>query len=99
MPVHPYDDQVIFLQDDKYNNFKLEVGMHAGTHIDSPMHLINRKTFINEISLNRFIGNGCLFDVRKERIIKYKDKYADVVYENDIVLLFTGHDKKYRTDG
>ncbi|RKD29085.1 cyclase family protein [Thermohalobacter berrensis] len=102
MTVHPYDDVVKlyqnkFLQEDKYNNYRLEIGMHAGTHIDTPMHLTNRKTFVNEISLDRFIGNGCLLDVRNESVIKYKEKYSNIVNENDIVLLFTNHDEKYGT--
>ena len=64
MVVHPYDDKVKLYQDkylkeDKYNNFRLEIGMHSGTHIDTPMHLTNRKTYINEIPLEKFAGKGC----------------------------------------
>lgn len=103
MVVHPYDNAVKlyqdkFLQDDKYNNFRLEIGMHAGTHIDTPMHLINRKTFINEISIERFIGKGCLLDVRNESAIGYKEKYWDIVSKDDIILLFTNYSDKYGTE-
>lgn len=103
MPVHPYDDKVKLYQDkyldkDEYNNFKLEIGMHAGTHIDSPMHLTNNKTFINEIPLERFIGKGCLLDVRGEKVINFKEEYAASVAENDIVILITDYSKKYGTD-
>ena len=103
MVVHPYDNAVKlyqdkFLQDDKYNNFRLEIGMHAGTHIDTPMHLINRKAFINEISIERFIGKGCLLDVRNESVIGYKEKYWDIVSKDDIILLFTNYSDKYGTE-
>jgi kynurenine formamidase len=103
MPVHPYDDKVKLYQDkfldkDKYVNFKLEIGMHSGTHIDTPMHLTNRETYINEIPLDRFAGRGVLLDIRNESIIKFKEQYSDIVQENDIVLLFTGHSVKYRTE-
>lgn len=103
MVVHPYDNAVKlyqdkFLQDDKYNNFRLEIGMHAGTHIDTPMHLINRKTFINKISIERFIGKGCLLDVRNESVIGYKEKYWDIVSKDDIILLFTNYSDKYGTE-
>lgn len=103
MPVHPYDDKVWLYQDkfldkDKYNNFKLEIGMHAGTHIDTPMHLSNRLTYINEIPPERFIGKGCLLDVRGEKLIDFKKEYADMVAENDIVILYTDHSKKYGTE-
>lgn len=103
MPVHPYDDRVKLYQDkfldkDKYNNFKLEIGMHSGTHIDTPMHLTNRQTFINEIPLDRFIGRGVLLDVRNEKVIKYKEEYWNRIQSDDVVLLFTGHSDKYGTD-
>ena len=100
MDVHPYDDKVKlyqdkFIQKDEYNNFRLEIGMHTGTHIDTPMHLINHKTFINEIPLEKFTGKGCLLDVRNESVISFKEEYGDIVGENDIVVLFTGHSNKY----
>ncbi|AFS79050.1 putative cyclase [Gottschalkia acidurici 9a] len=103
MPVHPYDDPIKlyqdkFLETDEYNNFKLEIGMHAGTHIDTPMHLTNSDTFINEITLDRFIGKGCILDVRNENLIGYKEEYSDIVCENDIVLIYTNHSEKYGTD-
>jgi kynurenine formamidase len=103
MPVHPYDDEVKleqdkFLETDNYNNFRLEAGLHAGTHIDTPLHLTDRETFISEIPLDSFMGNGCLLDVRDESVIKYKQEYSEVVGEDDIVLLFTGHGEKYGTE-
>ncbi|ABR50491.1 cyclase family protein [Alkaliphilus metalliredigens QYMF] len=103
MPVHPYDDPVNLYQDkflnvDGYNNFKLEMGMHSGTHIDIPMHLTKSEKFINEISLDSFTGRGCLLDVRGEQVIKYKEKYSNIVNENDIVLLFTNHSDQYGTN-
>lgn len=103
MVVHPYDDKVKlyqdkYLEEDKYNNFRLEIGMHAGTHIDTPMHLTNRKTYINEIPLEKFAGKGCLLDARDERIIGFKQEYTEVVNENDIVILFTNYSDKYGTE-
>lgn len=100
MSVHPYDDSVKlyqdkFLREDEYNNFRLEIGMHSGTHIDSPMHLTKNETFINEIDLDRFIGKGCLLDVRDQKIITFKETYSDIVCENDIVLLYTNHSSQY----
>ncbi|ACL70098.1 cyclase family protein [Halothermothrix orenii H 168] len=103
MNVHPYDDKVKlyqdkYLEEDEYNNFRLEIGMHAGTHIDTPMHLTDRKIFISEIPLEKFAGSGCLLDVRDEKIIGFKQEYIDVVNENDIVILYTGYSDKYGTD-
>ena len=103
MPVYPSDDNVRlhrskYLERDKYVNHKLEIEMHAGTHIDAPMHLIESNIHIGEIPIDRFAGRGVMLDVRNESIIKYKDEYADMVKENDIVLLYTGHGEKYGTE-
>lgn len=67
--------------------------MHVGTHIDAPSHLLNKDRFICDYPVEKFIGNGCLLDVRNEEIIKLKDEYLDKVQEGDIVLLYTGYDE------
>lgn len=103
MAVYPGDEELKlyrhrFLNRDYYNNTKLETGMHVGTHIDAPSHLLNKDRFICDYPVEKFIGNGCLLDVRNEEIIKLKDEYLDKVQEGDIVLLYTGYDEFFGTD-
>ncbi len=103
MPVHPYDDEVKLYQDrflerDQYNNTKLEAGMHIGTHIDAPRHLLDRTELISDFAIDHFIGNGCLLNVRGEAVISMKEEYHDLVKEGDIVLLHTGYDENFGTD-
>lgn len=95
-PVKLYQDR--FLEKDGYNDFRLETGMHAGTHIDTPRHLLNEKTFISEIPLDRFTGKGCLLDVRGERVIGFKQEYTDIINSDDIVMLFTDYRDGYGTE-
>jgi len=95
MPVHPYDEGVRLYEDkildrDKYNNSRLETGMHAGTHIDAPRHFLNSDMYISDFPLEQFIGHGCLLDVRGEETISLKNSWYNTVQENDIVLLYTG---------
>ena len=103
MAVYPGDDELKlyrhrFLNRDYYNDTKLETGMHVGTHIDAPSHLLNKDRFICDYPVEKFIGNGCLLDVRNEEIIKLKDEYLDKVQEGDIVLLYTEYDEFFGTD-
>ncbi len=103
MPIYPGDGSVKLYQDKfiechEYNSFRLEIGMHAGTHIDTPMHLTNSKTTIDKVALDTFVGQGCLLDVRNEDVIKYKGEYSDRVSENDIVLLYTNYSDNYGTE-
>lgn len=102
MPVYPGDPKTDLLQikqlsEDEYNNFKLDIGMHSGTHIDSPMHLTDSKEYISELPLEPFIAEGCLLDVRDQATIRMKAEYDTLVNENSIVLLYTGFDAHYGT--
>lgn len=102
MPVYPGDSKTNLYQDkflnkDKYNNHMLEINMHAGTHIDSPMHLTGSKKYVSELALDSFLADGCILNVKKQPVIKYKDEYESLVKENSIVLLYTGFDEYYGT--
>jgi kynurenine formamidase len=102
MPVYPGDAKISLLQEknlstDGYNNHRLDIGMHAGTHVDSPMHMTDNNQYISELPLDSFIAEGCLLDVRNQAIIELKPEYDPLVKENSIVLLYTGFDKFYGT--
>jgi len=102
MPVYPGDTktnlvQIKYLSTDKYNNHRLDIGMHSGTHIDSPMHLTDCKQYISELPLDPFIADGCVLDAGNQEIIELKPEYDSLVKENSIVLLYTGFDKYYGT--
>ena len=100
MPIYPGDIktnlfQVKYLSINKHNNYRLDISMHTGTHIDSPMHLTKSKEYICELPLESFIATGCVIDVRNQPIIQMKEEYGKLVKENSIVLLYTGLDKLY----
>lgn len=102
MPVYPGDEKTSLHQSkhfavDKYNNHQLNINMHSGTHIDSAMHLTDIKQYICELSLDSFIGDGCLIDARNQEIIKFQPEYETLVKENSIVLIYTGFDELYGT--
>ena len=67
MPVYPTDKgvklyQESFLEKDGFNSSRLETGMHAGTHLDLPSHFLEQKITVDQLGVDRFIGNGCLLD-------------------------------------
>lgn len=99
LPVFPGDEptglyQNRFLAEDGYNNHRLEIDLHTGTHIDGPMHLTDSNTYISDIPLESFIGIGSVLDLSKEKEIKFKEEYNNKVKENSILLLYTGQSKK-----
>ena len=103
MPVYPGDIETKlvqnkFIQQDYYNNHRLEVSMHAGTHIDSPMHMLDVSTYISELPLESFVGPGCIIDVRGQTTISLKPEYEQMIPPHSIVLLYSGHASLYGTD-
>lgn len=103
MSVHHYDSEVTLYQDkfldlDKYNNFRLDIGTHVGTHIDSPMHLSDNNLFISDYDIEKFCGSAVVIDVRGQGVIKFMDSYIEIIKDNDIVLFYTGHEEKFGTD-
>lgn len=100
MPVYPGDEETRLEHSrqfgkDGYNNHQLSVNMHAGTHIDGPMHLLDVVEYISEISAENFVGDGVLLDVSGAAEVAYKAEYEDIVREAQIVILHTGHGERY----
>ncbi len=103
MSTHSYDSPVRlfqekFLDKDKFNGFRLEAGMHIGTHIDCASHLTDSKLRMSDIPIEKFCGNGCLIDVRGKAIIKATDIDEKLIQKDSIVLVFTGYDQFYGQD-
>jgi kynurenine formamidase len=96
-PVYPGDDPTTLrrsrtLQENGFNNHRLQISMHSGTHIDGPMHMTDSRIYLDEIPLEQFVGKGILLDVRGEREIKMKPEYEDKIPQESIVLFWTGRD-------
>ena len=103
MPVYPGDDcsqlyQSNFIKDCGVSDHKIASGMHVGTHMDAPLHMVDGGAVISEFPVEHFQGRGVLIDARGMNIIAppILEKYD--IREKDIVLVWTGWDKKYRTD-
>ncbi len=109
MPVYPGDSAVQLIdmnvgkKDVVYEQYVLNMSLHAGTHIDGPAHvradskknMTTRVTYISDISLDRCAGNGCILDVHDMHSIGYDPMYESMVHENDVVLLYTGYAAQY----
>lgn len=96
MPVHPYDEKAVveqnrFINKDKYSNTQVSMGMHVGSHIDAPRHLIDDGKRIDQYDLSHFMGRACVIDVFGEKIIQLKEEYKDRIRSNEIILLYTGY--------
>lgn len=96
LPAYPGDDETVLrrsrdLGSDGFNNHRLETGMHAGTHIDTPMHLTRDERYVCDFPIERFIGNGVLVDVRGESVVDLRKEDETRIAKGDVVLFYTGH--------
>ncbi|OPX41990.1 kynurenine formamidase [Ruminiclostridium hungatei] len=103
MPVYPGDDSVILehtsvYKEAHYNNHLLHTGMHAGTHIDGKMHLLDVSEYISSMPLEHFCGTGGIIHAQNEAAIALTPAYAQAIKGKSIVLIHTGMDKYYGTD-
>ena len=103
MPAYPGDNETrVFqskhLDEDGYNNYYLKIGMHSGTHIDTPMHLTSGSRYISDYPLDRFVGEGCVIDVRGREFITMEKEYHAEIQRGAIVLFCTGHSRLFGTE-
>ncbi len=80
----------------------LNLGSHTGTHIDAPYHFVRDGKRIDEIPVQRFIGNGILIDVSdkvERELIDANDvePYTSEIEKGDFVIFRTGWDRYFGT--
>ncbi|WP_138752088.1 cyclase family protein [Paenibacillus sinopodophylli] len=100
MPVYPGDEETSLTHTqqfgrDGYNNHQLSINMHAGTHIDGPMHLLDLNEYISDLPIATFVGEGILLDVSGVDHVEYKTEYEAIIQEGHIVVVYTGFGKHY----
>lgn len=103
MPVYPGDretrlTQEKWLEKDQYNAYAVCTGLHAGTHMDAPSHLLPNAPGMREMPLSRFIAPGILLNVRGQKEIKRPSLWEGTL-TGKAVLLFTGMEAAYGTEG
>lgn len=100
LPVYPGDRETVLIQSseigrDGYNNHLLTANMHAGTHIDGPMHLLDVHDYLSRQPLESFIGEGCLIEAEGHEKVEYRAEYEELLKPGGIVLIRTGHDRLF----
>lgn len=68
-PPYPGDPRPVLrqtrmLERDGYNAYELHTGLHAGTHVDLPMHLLDDPRTADRFAPELFCGRGKLLDLR-----------------------------------
>lgn len=102
LPAYPGDPPVSLKQtheiaSDHFCAFHLSTGMHAGTHIDAPSHLIAGPAArsIDAYPMDAWVGRGVLLDARGQDPIDWSPAFEGKLMAGDIVLIHTGWDDRF----
>ncbi|GIX13229.1 MAG: cyclase [Paracoccaceae bacterium] len=78
---------------------RIRMVMHSGTHINAPIHLIQKGIGVGAIALERCFGNGVVLDIPKGRweLVGPEDLAAarPAPQRGDIVVIRTGWHRRY----
>lgn len=107
MPVFPGTERPILerantLEKDGFQEAKITMYSHTGTHIDAPAHMLHDGAYLDNLKINHFIGNAIVIDfsnkglqvIDVESLKPYEDKVGNV----EFVILKTGWDKHWGSE-
>ncbi len=99
MPVYPGDplpslSQIAEISKDGYTDFQITTGMHVGTHMDAPLHMVEGGDYLNEVDISRFFARGHVIDARHKEINSDLLEGVDIK-KGDAILVLTGFAKYF----
>ena len=93
MPVYPGDPEVQLqkiksMEKDHYTLHWWQTGLHAGTHVDAPMHLLDDPRRICDLPLEHFLAQGVLLSDMENIPEKEIPLGAAVLFETGMDALY-----------
>lgn len=85
-------------QENHFHESRLDIDMHCGSHTDAPLHMVENGKTIEQLQLERFIGNCKVFDLTNvEEFITKQDLEKFEINENDRIIIKTrnSYDNEY----
>jgi arylformamidase len=104
LPTYPGDPEVSLISKNTislqgYNVLNICMGTHSGTHVDAPLHLIDKSASINDISPEIFLGKAVFAEILKSKneAVNLQELKKIEIGEAEILIVRTGwEDNKYR---
>jgi len=101
MPLYPGEprpeiNQVGFIDKDGYNDFEIKTGLHVGTHMDAPSHMLKGGKNLSDFPPEYFFGPGHLIKVKGDKIGAELLENKNIL-KGDIIILMTRLYKKFNS--
>lgn len=99
MPVYPGDPNpelkpCATITQSGFTDYQLTTGMHVGTHIDGPAHMLDGPRQLVDFPLDHFFGRGILLNAKNKLLDRHLfDKVS--INKGDIVLIYTSWSEKW----
>lgn len=102
MPVFPGTEQPVLekvstIEKDGFRESKITMCSHIGTHVDSPAHMLDDGKYLDELSIENFIGSAIIVDFsnQNKNLIEISDLklYDEKINQVDFIILKTGWSK------
>jgi len=83
------------------NEYAMEIHTHIGTHIEGPFHCLVDGMKLDELPVDRFLGNAAVIDLTWKKGVDREITKDDLmkagghIERDDIVLLKTGYDQSF----
>lgn len=102
MPVFPGTEQPVLekvstIGKDGFRESKITMCSHIGTHVDSTAHMLDDGKYLDELSIENFIGSAIIVDFsnQNKNLIEISDLklYDEKINQVDFIILKTGWSK------
>ena len=107
MTVFPGTEAPVFevgssIEADGFEEKKITMFSHTGTHMDAPAHIIAGARRLDEFPIGKFSGKACVVDVNRNDAgkidLEVLKNRAEVILESEFVILRSGWSQLWESD-
>jgi arylformamidase len=97
--VGPKFETLSTVEKDGFNELKMTLVLHSGTHIDAPYHVLKNARSIDQITIDKFIGKAIVIrsEGQKDIGLEYLRTFEERISKIDFILFYTGWQHKWKT--
>ncbi len=104
LPAFPGDElpeleAISTVEKNGHAKYRLTTGMHVGTHMDAPAHMLSGGKLISEFSVERFVVRAHIIDARGQASVPRRLFIGHDIKPGDAVLVCTGWGSKFGQNG